>query len=114
MADLRRRLGDQGEQVAACWYEQHGYDVVERNWRCRAGELDLVVRRGGEFVFVEVKARTSTAFMSPLEAVTHEKRRRIRHLAALWIDQSPVRPVQIRFDVVAVVGDDIEVVQGAF
>ena len=114
MTDLRRKLGVQGEQLAAAWYEHQGYEAVERNWRCRTGELDLIVRRGGLFVFVEVKTRTDLGFMSPLEAVTHEKRQRIRHLAARYIEGSSVRPTEIRFDVVSVVGDEIEVVEGAF
>ena len=114
MKPTRREVGSNGEKVAAEWYEAHGYEVVDRNWRCREGELDLVVRAGRLFVFCEVKARTSDAFGAPVEAITYEKRRRIRHLAARWIEESPVRPAEIRFDVVAVLGDQIEVIPGAF
>ena len=114
MTLARRRLGARGEQLAAAWYEAHGYEVVSRNWRCRLGELDLVLRNGRTFVFCEVKTRTSNAFGEPAEAVTYEKRRRIRHLAARWIEDSPVRPAEIRFDVASVMGNRVEVIEGAF
>ena len=59
MTRARLALGAAGEAAAALWYEQQGYVVVARNWRCREGELDLVVARRGELVFVEVKARAA-------------------------------------------------------
>jgi putative endonuclease len=97
------------------WYEAHGYEVVARNWRCREGELDLVARQGRVFVFCEVKARTTDAFGAPAEAVTRTKRARIRRLAARWLDEAaPVRPLQIRFDVVAILDGQLEVLEGAF
>lgn len=114
MTQARRRRGIAGEDVAAAWYAANGYEVVARNWRCRTGELDLIVRRGPTFVFCEVKSRRTTAFGAPQEAVTHEKRQRIRHLAARWIQDSKVRPVEIRFDVAAVLDDQLEVFEGAF
>ncbi len=110
----RRAVGVAGEDLAAAWYVEHGYEVVARNWRCRDGELDLIVRAGRLFVFCEVKARSSTAFGSPLEAVGREKRQRIRHLAARWLEDAPTRAREIRFDVVGVVDGDLEVVEGAF
>jgi len=110
----RHRLGVRGEDLAAAWYEARGYEVVSRNWRCRLGELDLVLRDGRIFIFCEVKTRTSNAFGEPIEAVTYDKRRRIRHLAARWIEDSPIRPAEIRFDVASVMGGRVEVVEGAF
>jgi putative endonuclease len=110
----RRARGISGEDVAAAWYLSQGYELVARNWRCRDGELDLILRLGGEFVFCEVKSRATTLFGTPAEAVTHDKRQRIRHLAARWIAGSKVRPAQIRFDVAAVLGDELEVFEGAF
>src|SRR3954449_4202957 len=100
MTVSRRELGIAGEDAAAAWYEANGYEVLARNWRCRDGELDLVVRRNRTIVFCEVKARTSNAFGAPAEAVNHLKRQRLRVLAAKWLDDSPVRPREIRFDVV--------------
>jgi putative endonuclease len=110
----RRALGVSGEDLAAQWYEANGYEVVVRNWRCRDGELDLVVRRQRTIVFCEVKARSSDAFGLPIEAITHAKRQKLRVLAAKWIDESPVRPKEIRFDVVSVLRGEIEVFEGAF
>jgi cystathionine gamma-synthase len=81
--------------------------VVARNWRCRDGELDLILRQGRTFVFCEVKARTTDAFGVPAEAVTTQKRARIRRLAARWLeDDAPLRPREIRFDVAAILGGD--------
>jgi putative endonuclease len=89
--------------------------VAARNWSCRDGELDLIVRRGRMFVFCEVKARTSDAFGAPVEAVNRSKQARIRRLAARWLDQdAPLRPREIRFDVAAILGGELEILVGAF
>jgi putative endonuclease len=110
----RRELGLAGEDLAARWYRAHGYRLLDRNWRCRRGEIDLVVAKGRTVVFCEVKARSSLAFGSPAEAVTPEKQRRIRGLATAWLGERGVRPRQVRFDVAAVLGGEIEVIEGAF
>ena len=111
----RRALGASGEDMAAAWYEARGYAVLARNWRCREGELDLILRNGREFVFCEVKARTTDAFGVPAEAVHREKQARIRRLAARWLEHdAPMPPRAIRFDVAAVLGTTIEVLEGAF
>jgi putative endonuclease len=114
MTMQRRQRGIDGEDVAAAWYRSQGYEIVERNWRCRDGELDLIMRNGRIFVFCEVKSRATDAFGSPLESVTHDKRQRIRHLAARWIQESKIRPAEIRFDVAAVLGEELQVLEGAF
>ena len=114
MTQARRALGASGEDAVAAWYEDHGYEVMERNWRCRAGELDLILRRGRTFVFCEVKTRTSDAFGAPVEAVTRNKQIRLRHLAARWLEDAPMRPIDIRFDVASVLAGEIEVLEGAF
>lgn len=111
----RQALGRAGEELAAQWYEQHGYQVVARNWRCRQGELDVVARRGRLYVFCEVKARSSEAFGSPAEAVGRTKQARLRRLAAAWLaaDASP-GPHGVRFDVAAVLGGRLDMLEGAF
>jgi putative endonuclease len=114
MTQSRRLLGVEGEARAAAWYEAHGYEVVARNWRCRTGEIDLVVRRNRTFVFCEVKTRSSDAFGIPAVAVDQRKRQRLRVLAARYLEDSPVRAREIRFDVVSIVGDDVLVIEGAF
>jgi putative endonuclease len=114
VTDQRRKTGASGEEVAAAWYVANGYQIVARNWRCRDGELDLIIRDGPTFVFCEVKTRSTDAFGTPAEAVTREKRQRIRHLAARWIQESKVRPATIRFDVAGLLGDELEIIEGAF
>ena len=114
MTQARRALGASGEEAVAAWYESRGYEVVERNWRCRAGELDLILRRNRTFVFCEVKTRSSDAFGAPVEAVSRTKQVRLRHLAARWLEEAPMRPTEIRFDVASVLRGEIEVLEGAF
>jgi putative endonuclease len=118
--DGRRVLGDAGEDLAARWYTDAGYRVVDRNWRCREGELDVVVSRGSVLVFCEVKTRRSTAFGVPAEAVTITKQRRIRALAMRWLDAHPeARARTLRFDVASVLAERgrppvIDVIENAF
>lgn len=114
MTRASRALGTAGEARAAAWYQANGYQVVARNWRCREGELDLVLRRGPTVVFCEVKARSSDAFGLPAEAVSRTKRQRLRALAGRWLDEAPFRARDIRFDVASVLDGEIEVLEGAF
>lgn len=114
MTAARQALGASGEAMAAAWYEANGYLVLDRNWRCREGELDLVVRKQRTIVFCEVKTRTSLAFGAPQEAVTRVKRDKIRQLAAKWLETTPVRPRQIRFDVAAILDGELSLIEGAF
>lgn len=113
-AGRRQVLGAAGEELAAAWYEDRGYRVLARNWRCRQGELDIVAAGAGVVVFCEVKARSSLAFGSPFEAVTPAKRRRLRGLAAAWLASTGTGAPEIRFDVAGVLGGRVEVVEGAF
>jgi putative endonuclease len=117
--DPRRRLGSAGEDAVAAWYENAGYRVVDRNWRCREGELDLVVSRGDTLGFCEVKTRASTRFGAPVEAVTATKQRRLRMLAARWLGEHDTHRRTLRFDVASVTRAPdgklaIEVLEGAF
>jgi len=110
----RQALGAAGEAQAARWYEARGFTVLARNWRCRQGELDLVLGRDGLVVFCEVKTRTSDAFGAPMEAVTRTKQVRLRRLAAAWIGQAATRPREVRFDVASVLAGRLDVIEGAF
>ena len=114
MTAARLALGAHGEDLAASWYEAHGYEVVARNWRCREGELDLVVQRGPELVFVEVKTRTSDRFGLPAEAVTVRKQRRLRTLAVRFLAQAGGGASSLRFDVVAILAGRVQVIEAAF
>lgn len=88
--------------------------MCDRNWRCREGELDLVLGRGGIVVFCEVKTRTSNVYGVPASAVTPAKQRRIRHLAMRWMDEHDVRAPTLRFDVASVIDGRVEVIESAF
>jgi putative endonuclease len=125
MADAGRApLGARGEEAAAAWYRAASYEVLDRNWRCAAGELDVVARsaKGDVLVICEVKTRSSGSFGSPFEAVTPAKQRRLRKLATLWLSSTrgPGRGYDhIRFDVAAVTRGDrgvleVEVLEDAF
>jgi putative endonuclease len=114
VAGPNQALGAHGEDQAARWYETHGYTVVARNWRGTGGEIDLVAQRDRVLVICEVKTRTSDRFGSPAEAVTIAKQRRIRRLAAELLATTDTPRGEIRFDVVAILGQTIEVIQAAF
>lgn len=117
MAERRfdpQRLGVAGEELAARWYLERGYRLLERNWRCGEGELDLVLAKGRTVVICEVKTRSSLRFGSPFEAVGADKQRRLRRLGARWLrEAAPFRPDEVRYDVAGIVGRRIEVIEGA-
>ncbi|NLG54249.1 MAG: YraN family protein [Rhodococcus sp.] len=95
-------LGAEGEQIAADFLTTQGMEIVERNWRSRNGEIDLIARDGHHLVFIEVKTRSGTGYGLPSEAVTAAKQRRIRMLAIEWLRSSGNYWQRIRFDVVSV------------
>jgi putative endonuclease len=117
--DGRRVLGARGEALVVSRYLAEGYEVLDRNWRCRQGELDLVVLRDRILVFCEVKTRSSDRFGSPIEAITREKRQRIRVLAGRWLDEHKRVVREVRFDVASVLvradGDAVvDIMEAAF
>jgi putative endonuclease len=95
-------LGAYGERVAADHLVAAGLIILERNWRCDLGEIDIVARDGDTLVVCEVKTRAGVGFGSPLEAVTASKAARLRRLAARWIDEHGVHPPEVRIDLVGV------------
>ena len=95
-------LGSYGERVAAQRLVDQGMVLVDRNWRCELGEVDLVLRDGDVLVFCEVKTRSSAAYGHPLEAVGDTKGERLRRLAMRWVEEHGVHPEGIRIDLVGV------------
>jgi putative endonuclease len=95
-------LGNRGEAIAAAHLTDAGLRVLDRNWRCRDGELDIVARDGSAIVFCEVKTRRGTGFGHPVEAVTPAKQRRLRLLAQRWLAAHGEHAPDLRFDVVGV------------
>jgi putative endonuclease len=98
-------LGKSGEQAAAEYLESCGLRILDRNWRCAAGEIDIVATERYALVVVEVKTRTSLRYGSPLEAVSRAKRTRLRRLAVQWLNAHGVRFDQVRIDMVGLVYD---------
>jgi putative endonuclease len=112
-------VGAYGERVAARHLADAGLVVLDRNWRCADGELDIVARDGQTLVFCEVKTRRGDAFGPPAEAVVPAKVRRLRRLATHWITASGLHPAEIRFDVLSIHPQDsgaarVEHLRGAF
>lgn len=106
-------MGEWGEAKVARHYEAAGYAVADRNWRVRGGEIDLVLTRGDEIVFCEVKTRSSDRFGHGLEAVGPRKQMFLRRTAMSWLDANNQRG-RLRFDVASVTAGRIEVLEGAF
>lgn len=104
-------LGRYGEELAARFLAKQGWTILDRNWRCSTGELDIVAERDRILVICEVKARRSLRFGSPLEAVTPEKLQRLRRLAGAWIAAHPQHRETVRIDVIAVLVDDAGMTQ---
>lgn len=98
-------LGREGEQAAVSYLESLGFRILDRNWRCAGGEIDIVAAERHTFVVCEVKTRSGTRYGTPLEAVGRAKQRRLRRLAALWLFAHGVRFDQIRIDVLGLLRD---------
>ena len=102
MSSTTNDLGALGERIAVAFLTDAGLRVLDRNWRCRAGELDIVAREGDAIVFCEVKTRRGTGYGHPVEAVTPVKQRRLRVLAQRWLAAHDEHAPDLRFDVVGV------------
>jgi putative endonuclease len=98
-------LGKRGEQAAVEYLERAGMRILDRNWRCSVGEIDIVAAERQVLVVCEVKTRSGTRYGTPLEAITRAKRTRLRRLAALWLVAHGVLFDEVRIDVVGLTGD---------
>jgi putative endonuclease len=96
-------LGKYGEDVAIRFLQQQGFMIIDRNWRCDLGEIDVIARDGAALVFCEVKTRSSLSHGHPIEAVSARKVRRLRRLALRWLLAHGVHAPILRFDVVGVI-----------
>ena len=102
----RTEFGLAAEDLAADHLERQGYQLIARNYRCEAGEIDVVAIKDGTLVFCEVKARRGDRFGTPAEAVGYAKQSRLKRLAAHWLANHKPGAVDIRFDVVSVIVRD--------
>jgi putative endonuclease len=104
---VEKQIGIRGEDLACAELERLGMQVLERNWRCRLGEIDIVAAEAGRtgltLVFCEVKCRSGLGFGHPLEAITYAKMRTLRQLAALWMREHRRKASSIRLDAIGVV-----------
>lgn len=111
----KRQVGAHYEQAAARYLEQQGYRIIESNFRCRYGEIDLVAREGAYLVFVEVKYRKDTGAGEPLEAVDYRKQRQISRTAFFYLlCRGYGEDTPCRFDVAAILGEEMRVIKNAF
>ncbi|HET6739985.1 MAG TPA: YraN family protein [Kribbella sp.] len=99
-------VGQYGEDLAARYLTSNGFSVLERNWRCELGEIDIVAREDDTLVICEVKTRRGLNYGTPLEAITYKKLTTLRRLAGRWLQTHQVRAAAIRIDVVAIVFDN--------
>jgi putative endonuclease len=118
MSFTRMRTGKRGEDLAAAYLAEAGYRIVERNYRCIFGEIDIVAEEGETLVFVEVKSRRSEVYGEPQLAVGDEKQKKISRIAMHYLQERRLRHRLARFDVVAVklppAGLRIELIRNAF
>ena len=98
-------LGRRGEQVAAEYLERAGLRILDRNWRCEAGEIDIVALERRALVICEVKTRSGVRYGSPLEAVSRSKQLRLRRLASSWLAAQELGFDEVRIDVIGLVRD---------
>jgi len=106
-------LGDQGEEAVADWYRRAGYRVLDRNWRCFEGELDIVARKGRTTVVCEVKTRRSDSFIDTALAISPAKQARVRTAAFRWLEENRSTG-RVRFDVALVVAGRVQMIEAAF
>jgi putative endonuclease len=102
----RATLGELGEELAARYLQQRGYEIVARNARVGRLELDVIARLDALLVFCEVRTRSSRALMEPIESIDRKKRQRIRSAAQRWLAQTCTAAYEIRFDAASIVIDD--------
>jgi putative endonuclease len=102
---VKDELGRFGEDLAARHLTRAGLEILERNWRCPTGEIDILALEGDVLVVCEVKTRSGVAFGTPVEAVTAVKAARLRQLALLWMTERGPGVAEVRFDVVGVLRD---------
>ncbi len=116
--DSRIRTGQNGEDLAVRYLEDQGFAIVERNFRQRIGEIDVIARDGECLVFIEVKTRHGNRYGSPFDAVDHRKQRQISKVALAYMTRHRCLDVPVRFDVVAVQlagqSPGIELIKNAF
>lgn len=114
MKQNKRRIGAEYENSACEYLEKQGYEILERNFYSHAGEIDIIARHGEYLVFVEVKYRKNSDKGTPFEAVSVQKQKTISKCALYYMKKSGLTESAVRFDVVGILGNQIQVIQNAF
>ncbi len=113
--DNKRETGSYYEEKAAAFLQKKGYEILEKNYRNRSGEIDLIARDGGYLVFVEVKYRSDLRNGWPEEAVDARKQMKIRQTARYYLySHGYTEETPCRFDVAAILGEEIRLIKNAF
>jgi putative endonuclease len=114
----KKELGKKGEEIAHRFLKNKGYRIIERNYVCKMGEVDIIAREKDTFVFIEVKTRRSTAFGPPQMAVDQRKQEQLSRAALYFLKAKRLEGVKARFDVVAILlgpeGEEINLIRDAF
>ena len=118
MAMQKKELGNKGEEVALRYLKKKGYRIIEQNYVCKMGEMDIIAKEKDTLVFIEVKTRRSMDFGPPQLAVTPFKQRQMSKVALCFLKEKKLENVKARFDVVAILltprGEEIELIRDAF
>jgi len=115
MKKFNKIKGNRGEIIAQNFLKKSGYEILTTNFACKLGEIDIIARTKKTLVFVEVKFRETARFGEGLEAVGFVKQNKIRNTACVFLSQYPqFDGWDLRFDVISILGDEIEHIQGAF
>lgn len=99
----RKAIGRRAENLAAVFLKKKCFGIVDRNFRCRLGEIDIIAKDGDELVFVEVRSANGYYFQHPLESITNTKMRRLRRLAMVWLNYNHTKEANLRFDIISIV-----------
>lgn len=114
----KKELGKKGEEIALRFLKKNGYRILEKNYVCKMGEMDIIAKEKDTLVFIEVKTRTSTEFGPPQLAVNSRKQKQLSKVALNYLNEKRLKDVKARFDVVAILlrqkGEEIELIRDAF
>lgn len=114
MKELNKVLGVSGETLACNYLKKKGYKLIERNYKNKIGEIDIIASKKNMIVFVEVKTRETTMFGNPSEAVDYHKQNKIHKVSKRFLQENKLTDVPCSFDVIEVVGDKINHIENAF
>ncbi len=114
MNNRRIELGKKGEDISVKFLKKRGYEIIERNYRCSLGEIDIIAEDKNVLCFVEVKTRNTKEYGLPEEAIDGYKQKKLTRVALAYLKQNNIHKRYLRFDIVCVYPDRIELIKDAF